>query len=60
MALIATICLLIDLVIIIGALSILFWTIGDNLFKLITEGYGLSDLLIDMFYSIKEIFNNGN
>lgn len=55
MAWIATICILIYVVIIIGALSILFWTIGDNLLKLLTGGYGLTDVLIDIVYLIKKI-----
>lgn len=55
MAWIAAIFILIDIVIIIGALFILFWTIGDNLLKLLTGGYGLTDVLIDIVYLIKKI-----
>lgn len=52
MALVAIICILMNIVIIIGVLFILLWAIGDHLLKLLTGGYGLSDVL-------SEVLNNG-
>ena len=54
MAWVATICILLEVVIIIGALVLLLWTIGNKLLKLLTGGYGLTDLLDDTVYSIKK------